>query len=119
MAAFPSLSKGPILPLDESPIDDQIITPAEGGYPISALRYGRERIMIKIKYRLLSVADTATMQTFWSTTTARGTRVFTYTHPITGASHNMRIMKGSFRNPFPKGVGAQNRRSYSFTLIEV
>ena len=93
MATWPSLSKQPVYPLEETPLDSDglISSSPEAGYIQTRPRFTRTRRTFRPLYKGLSDADKALLDAFYYTETSRGSVVFAWTHPITATSHNVRI----------------------------
>jgi len=52
----------------------------------------------------LTTAQRATLVTFWQTTLAGGSLPFTWTHPVTGAAINCRIVEPPEFQPAARGI---------------
>lgn len=94
MSAFPSLSINPVYPISESREDSTIKSDQEAGYQITRQRYSRVRKKWNLTYQYLVDADYTALTTFIDVTVKGGADMFTWTHPITSVSYNVR-----FENP--------------------
>lgn len=54
-------------------------------------RFTRARRTFKLNYKALTDADKALLDTFFFTSTSRGSVIFSWTNPITSAAYNVRI----------------------------
>jgi len=93
MAAFPTLSRAPSLPLDpDGEIEDVVLRSTfEAGYEQTRPRTTRARRSFGINYRALKSADEALLRAFEITTLRNGADAFTWTHPISGTSYTVRL----------------------------
>jgi hypothetical protein len=91
MATWPTLSRQPIYPLEEKTTDSLIKTETEAGYTQTRPRHTRMLRSFKLSYKALTDADKALLDTFFYTSTSRGSVVFAWTNPITSTSYNVRI----------------------------
>jgi hypothetical protein len=81
MADFPTLSVGPVFPLEEGFVDEVIRTPTEAGYRQQRARFTYRRRWFAPQYRGLTNSDKGSLQTFEGTTLGGGAISFNWTHP--------------------------------------
>ena len=98
MATWPTLSKQPVYPLEETTPDALIKSEAEAGYVTTRPRFTRARRTFKLTYRGLTDADKALLDTFFFTSTSRGSLVFVWANPINSTSYNVRIKPISWQS---------------------
>jgi hypothetical protein len=91
MATWPTLSRQPVYPIEEKTTDNLIKTESEAGYQQTRPRHTRVIRTFKLSYKALTDADKVLLDTFFYTSTNHGSTIFAWTHPITAASHNVRI----------------------------
>jgi len=91
MATWPTLSRQPIYPLDETCPDNLITSDAEAGYVQTRPRHTRSRRSFKLQYKGLTDADKAALDTFFYTDTSHGSVAFTWTNPQNSSSYTVRI----------------------------
>ena len=91
MATWPTLSRQPVYPLEESTGDALIKSEAESGYVTTRPRFTRSRRNFKLTYKALTDADKALLDTFFFTSTGQGSAVFAWTNPVDNVSYNVRI----------------------------
>lgn len=117
MSAFPTLSSA-FQTFPESPVDDTIASPAEAGYQQTRPRFTRSRRTFGPIKMILSRSDRDTLIAFDAT--VKGSVIFTVTHPITGATLNVRFSKdGRVKTEPIFGSNPINRQfTAEFTLEE-
>ncbi len=119
LPAFPNIAM-PDVEIVEGFEDPAISTPFEAGYEQSRARFTRSRNgPWQIKWRdqePLSAADYALLETFLKTTVRGGSLAFTWTHPVSGTSYNVRCTASEFTAVDYDGVYAY---AGSLTLREV
>jgi hypothetical protein len=119
MAVFPTLSAKPSCTGWEEQLafDPTIRSRSEGGYTKTRARYTRIPMQWQLKYRYLSAADKATLQTFERVTVLCGADSFTWTNPDDGSEKIVRFKEPSKYIPF--NASGQNFWEVSIVLEEV
>lgn len=115
MAAFPTLSKAPAFPLDpDGELEDAILrSPMEAGYEQTRPKFTRARRTYGLRYRLAG-ADLAALRDFERVTLHNGADSFTWTHPIAGTTHTVRLT-----GPAKYAYINRGRTDVSFVIREV
>lgn len=117
MAVFPTLSINPSRPLDEVREDNVIRSNVEGGYEQTRPRFTRLRRTWTLKYEFLTQTDKDTLDTFL-TTVKGGSDAFSWTHPTTSQTHNVRFTKPPTFS-LVKYAGGSHRYDTTIELREV
>lgn len=102
---FPTLSiDGPDFPVgQESSSAGDLVSPTEGGYKISRKQFTRSPKTFSAPYRMMSDADNALLEQFIDTV---GTTMnFTWIHPRTMNSHDVRFTRRPKLTLFEDGWG--------------
>jgi len=90
--AYPTLASKPQLPIQQKYVDATIRSaPTEIGYEITRARNNRTRREWTVKYDLMTAADFALLEDFAMNTVQMGAEIFTWTHPATGVTYNVRF----------------------------
>lgn len=88
MPNFPTLSRQPSYPLDETYVDDVIKTPTEAGYEQRRPRFTKRKKTFVVRYNILPNADKALIDNFYKDT-LKGADSFIWTHPLTGTNYTV------------------------------
>ena len=115
MAAFPTLTRPPIYPLDpDGELEDAVLrSESEAGYEQTRPKFTRARRSFGLRYRM-SDADVATLRAFELTTLVNGSDSFTWTHPLTSTSYTMRLTA-----PIKYAISSLGVTDVSFMMREV
>lgn len=115
MAAFPTLSRPPIHPLDpDGELEDAILrSPFEAGYEQTRPKYTRARRIFGVRYRIQE-ADTALLRAFEQVTLVNGADAFDWTHPISAVTYTVRLAA-----PIKYAKTSVGITDASFTIREV
>lgn len=115
MTAFVALTTPPIYPLDpDGELEDAILrSPMEAGYEQSRPKFTRARRTYGLRYRL-AASDLATLRAFEHTTLRNGADSFTWTHPIAGTTHTVRLTA-----PIKYAYSNRGLTDVSFAIREV
>lgn len=115
MAVFPTLSKAPAFPLDpDGELEDAILrSPMEAGYEQSRPKFTRARRTYGLRYRLMA-SDLAALRDFETVTLRNGADSFTWTHPIAGTTHAVRLTA-----PIKYAYSNRGLTDVSFAIREV
>lgn len=89
---FPALSHGPEYPLKESRVDQALKSESEKGYVLARPRFTRTRKRFHVTYNVLEQEDKDALESFVETVKG-DTGIFTWTHPQSGATYNVRFSK--------------------------
>jgi hypothetical protein len=93
MANFPTLTRVPVYPLGETGEDSVIRSSSEAGYETTRPRFTKNRKTFKLSYEGLVSSDKIALNTFYDTTCGSGSAIFTWIHPETSTSYNVRFTK--------------------------
>lgn len=88
MANYPTLSIGPVYPLDQAREDNTIKSSAEAGYVLSRPRFTRARRSWTLKYKNMPQADVNTLDAAYNSAPSS---IISWTHPETAATVNVRF----------------------------
>jgi phage-related protein len=115
MAAFPTLTRGPIYPLSpDGDLEDAALrSDFTAGYEQTRPKFTRARRSFGLSYRLED-ADVATLRAFELTTLVNGSDAFVWTHPLRATSHTVRLTA-----PIKYGKSSFGLTDVSFTIREV
>jgi len=115
MAAFPTLTRGPIYPLDpDGDLEDATLRSAsEAGYEQTRPKFTRARRSFGLRYKMPD-ADVATLRAFELTTLVNGSDSFAWTHPLRATSHTVRLTA-----PIRYSISSLGLSDVSFTIREV
>lgn len=115
MAAFPTLTKPPVYPLDPDAeqIDTVLRSDFTAGYEQTRPKFTRARRQFGLRYRL-EATDLATLRTFETTTLVNGADSFSWTHPLTAVTYTVRLVE-----PIRYARTSPAITEVSFTLREV
>lgn len=115
MPAFPTLPVSPNLPIPNQAVDATIRSQAEKGYAQTRPRYTRkQQVFGPIKYNVLLQTEKDLIEAHDDL--VGGWSIFTWTHPKTGTTHNVRFAENG-RPRFE--VDSPLTWSCTFTLQEV
>lgn len=114
MAIFPSLSKKPAYPLEESHEDSVIRSAMDAGYEVTRARFTRSRRTWSLRYRLTPTSDATTLRNFFQNTVKNGSESFTWVHPVFDTSHTV-----TFKEPIHFEYVAYGLWNFEFTLQEI
>ncbi len=95
MASFPTLSVTCSFPISEEREDATIRSGYEAGYEHTRPRFTRVRMKFGVKYEKMNIDDKEDLEDFIDTV-REGADIFTWTHPQTSASFDVRF------DPIPK-----------------
>jgi len=92
MATYPTLSVTPTYPLKEAGEDPTLKSEFEAGYTLTRAKFTRSRTVFTVQYENMPNADKETLKTFCDTVKG-GSDSFTWTHPSTSTSYEVRFDK--------------------------
>ena len=116
--AFPTLSRNPAeLSPDGDPIDSLLASESDAGYEQTRPKFTRQRRIWGVTYNELPAADVATLRTYRDTTLVNGSSAFTWTHPLLGTTHTVRLIDGKIN--YSSAADKYGVSQVSFKLREV
>lgn len=92
MSTFPTLSRPPSYPINETYVDDVLRSPTEAGYEITRPRFTKRRKIFTVRYNTLPNADKVLIDNFYRNT-VKGAAHFTWTHPFTNQTYTVVFTK--------------------------
>jgi hypothetical protein len=119
MANFPMLTRNPVYPISVSLLDNTIKHDSDGGYQVRRPRNSRNRLVFKVTYKGLTVADKTAFMTFLTTTIHNGVDIFVWTYPtFTGDPHSGQTYNVYFEKMPTIASSATGNWRMDFKLIE-
>lgn len=109
--AFPTLSTKPMVAPTPQRSDILITDGSEAGYEVSRPRYTKNRITFEVTHRGASQADVDALDAYFIGDAAHGSAIFSWTHPDTSATYNVRLLPVPQYTPHDQG----NKRFFDIT----